>query len=132
VRGEVEAFGREALLRVLRSTEPLSILLRRDLADLFDQTHKTEERKVLLKFRSRVRNRDSTTKCRAIADFIQEEMRAGEKWPEAVEHARKEFGENGRLAARSTITDAWAADRKQYPAYHLPKKKKKYQAGTSG
>jgi hypothetical protein len=118
LRGELEAFGREALLRVLRGTEPLSILLRRDLADLFDQTDKTEERKVLVKFRSRVRNRDSTSKPRAIANFIQEKMRAGEKWPEAVELARKEFGKNGRCAARSTITTAWAADRKQYPKYH--------------
>jgi hypothetical protein len=128
-----EAFGREALIRVLADclerNKPLPAILlkhlivsfaenREDLIAVFldDEVY---ERKLILKRRSK--NWQRRTKPRAIAYFIQERMQAtGDKWPEAVEAARRIFGRNGRRAARSTITDAWASDKKNNPDLHLP------------
>jgi hypothetical protein len=123
LKGQLEEFGREAFVRLLRDNK-LSDVLRHSLADLFDR-NSTDDRKLIFKRRFRHQPSDSRTKDRTIAHYIQQKMRTGEKWDGAVKLAREEFGRNGKRAARSTITDAWARDQERYPDYHLPKKKKK-------
>lgn len=120
--GELESFGREALIRVLEralKTERLfALVLLKDLIGLFGQNDPTEERKLIFRFRSRKPH--FSAKPRAIANYIQKLMVAGEKWDNAVKEAREVFGRNGRRTARSTITDAWAWDKKQFPELHRP------------
>jgi hypothetical protein len=103
---EYEAFGREALLRVLKSKEPLSDVLRDDLALLFDQTYEFS-RKVVFKFPSRSSSRSWNNKDFFIGVFIEEKMLAGKKWEDAVKAAQDNFWTNGRPALRSTIAKSW-------------------------
>jgi hypothetical protein len=123
LKGNYEAFGREALIRVLeralKTKRLFALVLLEDLIGLFDpKKYPHENRKLIFKFRSRKPHK--STKSRSIAHFIQEKMQTGEKWYRAVEFAQKAFGRNGQEAHRSIITDAWAADKKRHPNLHLP------------
>jgi hypothetical protein len=118
LKGQHETVGRAALIRVLegcwKRKNPLPEILISDLLNLLIVDG--ADRWLILK--PRFKNWHRTTKPRAIAYFIQEQMQAGGKWEKAVEAAQKVFGRNGRPTARSTITDAWAADKKQNPELH--------------
>jgi hypothetical protein len=120
LEGQLEAFGREAFRRLLRSDKPLSDVLRHDLYRLFDQRPEYSRRKLIFEFQSRsALNRHKTSvKNRVIASVTQRDMRAGKKFNDAVESLRMAFGTEGRPTARSMITDAWREHKKHYPLEH--------------
>lgn len=120
LEGQLEAFGREAFRRLLRSDKPLSDVLRHDLYRLFDQRPEYSRRKLIFEFQSRsaLNGHKTRVKNHAIAWAIQRDMRAGKKFNDAVESLRMAFGTKGRPAARSMITDAWREHKKHYPLEH--------------
>jgi hypothetical protein len=91
--------------------------LRRTLARLFDPNDEVEDRKLVFRFRFRRQRPGGITKDRAIAYYYEQETQKGRKPDSVVEAARTVFGTNGRKAARSTITDALARDRKRNPEF---------------
>jgi hypothetical protein len=68
--GALELKGRQALIRVLRSDQPLNQLLRRHLAELFEVKSTAAERKLVIAFR-RDRKRSNPMVKQDIANFVE-------------------------------------------------------------
>jgi hypothetical protein len=87
LKGDDEAFGREAWIRVLERTlktkRLFALVLLKDLIGLFGQSDEYDDRKLIFKFRSR-EPREST-KARAVAYFIENLKQSGTT-PQEIEN----------------------------------------------
>jgi hypothetical protein len=84
-----ERLAREALLRVLRSPEPLSRTLRSRLAELFDPQSKIAQRQLV--FKRRGRGKPASISNKQVADYVDRLARNGTK-KAAVAAAIDQFG----------------------------------------
>ena len=86
LHGEKECVGRQALVRVLQSDRPLSIILRKRLAALFDYLSDAAERKLILKFRGEG-NRSNPVGNAQVASYVAHKRRELNSKTAAVEAA---------------------------------------------
>jgi hypothetical protein len=85
-----ESLARQALLRVLRSPEPLSRTLRNRLAELFDPLSALAERQLVFKRRRSGRPPDPRTN-KQVANYVASKAKDGGK-EAAVAAAQEKFG----------------------------------------
>jgi hypothetical protein len=113
LKGENEALGRQALIRVLK--KPLKRPLQVALISLFAED---DPRKLVFRFRSK--HPRETSKDRAIAHFIQQRI---EKAPPHEKKTLKPHVTDAKAIFGGTekaIYEALARDKKRYPQFHLP------------
>jgi hypothetical protein len=88
-KGKDERLAREALVRVLRSPDPLSRTLRDRLAELFDPQSKLAERRLV--FLRRRRGRPKSRSNKQVANYVHRKTKESVKKEAAVEEAMKKF-----------------------------------------
>jgi hypothetical protein len=103
-----ERDAREALVRLLRSFEPLSVAMRWRLAALFDPTHPLEAREFIIRARRKGKQPNHTRDLR-IAETIALEISAGPgRMEAAISAATHRYG-----VSRSTVLLAWRKHKRQ-------------------
>jgi hypothetical protein len=87
-KGEDERLAREALVRVLRSPQPLSKTLRDRLAELFDAQSTLAERQLVF---TRRRGRPKSRSNKQVANYVQHKTRESGKREAGVQAAMEKF-----------------------------------------
>jgi hypothetical protein len=96
LQGENETLGRDALIQVLLDDKPIPQKIREALADLFSEEENRDDRRLILKFRSK-NSGDISGKDRFITVFVGKELRRlGGKKEAAVESAVKKLALSDR------------------------------------